>query len=88
MLVIIIYSHTVLVYSCTCIQGLPEQVGSAVAAGIASSYQDTFRVTVLPAFERNCMEMMKQIDENFRAGTADCEYTCMYNHYNNYWLPS
>ena len=55
------------------VQGLPEQISKMVAASISTKYQETFRVTVLPAFERNCAEMMKQIDDNFRRGTADCE---------------
>ena len=59
---------------CVHLQGLPDQIGGAVAAGIANTYQEVFRATVLPAFERNCAEMMKQIDENFRRGTTDCKF--------------
>ena len=46
-----------------------------MAASIANTYQELFRSTVLPGFERSCTEMMKQVDENFRRGTQDCELT-------------
>ena len=58
-------------------QGLPEQIGSAVASGMVATYQESFRAAVVPAFERSCAEMMKQVDENFRRATADC--TCCNN---------
>jgi len=52
-------------------------VGSAVAASlqqaVQSSYEDVFRGTVLPSFEKACQEMFRQIDETFRRGTATCE---------------
>ena len=58
-----------------CTQGLPDQIGAAVAASISSAYQESIRSTLLPGFERSCSEMMKQIDENFRRGTQDCKLT-------------
>ena len=45
-----------------------------MAASIANTYQESFRSTVLPSFERSCTEMMKQVDENFRRGTQDCKF--------------
>ena len=58
-----------------CTQGLPDQIGAAVAASISSAYQESIRSTLLPGFERSCSEMMKQVDENFRRGTQDCKLT-------------
>ena len=45
-----------------------------MAASVANTYQESFRSTVLPGFERSCTEMMKQVDENFRRGTQDCKF--------------
>ena len=50
-----------------------------MAASIANTYQESFRSTVLPGFERSCTEMMKQVDENFRRGTQDCKSTDIYS---------
>ena len=67
-----------------CTQGLPEQVGVAVAAHITNTCQESLR-SIVPAFERTCTEMMKQIDENFRRGTQDCKlkklsHNCIHVH--------
>ncbi len=67
------------------LQGMPEAVGNAVARSlqrtIHGSYEDVFRATVLPSFERACQEMFRQIDEAFHRGTKECEamhqYECI-----------
>ena len=38
-----------------------------------SSYEDIFKGTVLPSFERACQEMFRQVDEAFKRGTSECE---------------
>ena len=40
---------------------------------VSSSYDQAFRNTVLPSFEKACQEMFRQVDEAFRAGTSDCK---------------
>ncbi len=58
---------------------MPEAVGNAVARSlqrtIHSSYEDVFRSTVLPSFERACQEMFRQVDEAFHRGTKECKIT-------------
>lgn len=56
-------------------QGLSESVGNAVAASLqrtmAARYEEVFKSTVLPGFEKGCQEMFRQIDEAFRRGTTE-----------------
>ena len=40
---------------------------------VQSSYEDVFKGTVLPSFERACQEMFRQVDEAFKRGTTECE---------------
>lgn len=56
-------------------RGLPEAVGVAVASSlqrtILTSYEEAFRSTVLPSFEKACQEMFRQVDVAFQRGTTD-----------------
>ena len=59
-------------------QGLSEVIGGAVASSlqrvIMTRYEEAFKATVLPGFEKACQEMFRQIDDAFRRGTTEC--TC------------
>lgn len=63
-------------------QGLSEMIGGAVASSlqrvIMTRYEEAFKATVLPGFEKACQEMFRQIDDAFRRGTTECELLRVY----------
>ena len=54
---------------------LTGSLSNTIQKTASNSYELAFKHTVLPAFERACQEMFRQVDEAFRAGTTDCKFS-------------
>ena len=53
------------------VEALAVSVSHSIQRVVSGSYDQAFRSTVLPSFEKACQEMFRQVDEAFRAGTTE-----------------
>lgn len=63
----------------------PQNLTDAIARAAAdtlqgpmqAAYREAFQSVVLPAFEKSCQAMFQQINDSFRLGTQECEWSHM-----------
>lgn len=63
----------------------PQNLTDAIARAAAdtlqgpmqAAYREAFQSVVLPAFEKSCQAMFQQINDSFRLGTQECEWSRM-----------
>lgn len=63
----------------------PQNLTDAIARAAAdtlqgpmqAAYREAFQSVVLPAFEKSCQAMFQQINDSFRLGTQECEWSYM-----------